>query len=244
MPADETQDSPYNDMGYFKDGLRGKVLAGVPPGRYTIEAVLPPGILVVENFLSPGPCKVLMDYADTQASVPSTVQSPGASAGELRSQRTDQRVTDYIDIQGIEDQVTKIVADAYGKFIEPHYSVALEWHEYPEILRYKPGGYYTPHADADNWDNTHQSWSRVINRDLSVLVYLNDNFTGGALEFPNFGFRLQPKAGMMVCFPSDHRYVHSAKPTTEGTRYVLVSWCAILGGERVTCERPARAITV
>ncbi len=102
-------------------------------------------------------------------------------------------------------------------------------------------GTIQPHSDAENWDAGSQRWVRGIDRDFSVLLYLNEGFEGGGLEFPNFGLRLTPKAGMLVAFPADHRYVHAALPISEGERFVLVSWCAALGTPRVGRAPPAGA---
>jgi predicted 2-oxoglutarate/Fe(II)-dependent dioxygenase YbiX len=100
-------------------------------------------------------------------------------------------------------------------------------------LRYRPGGHYKPHADSENWHREQRQWVRGMDRDYSILVYLNDGYDGGELRFPNFGFRLQPRAGLLVCFPSDHRYLHEVAPVTAGTRYALVSWITARGTPRV-----------
>jgi hypothetical protein len=47
---------------------------------------------------------------------------------------------------------------------------------------------------------------------------------------------------MLVWFPSDFRYMHMAKLVTSGRRYVIVSWAAASGVERVQLERPRGAI--
>ena len=81
-----------------------------------------------------------------------------------------------------------------------------------------------------------------MDRDVSVLVYLDNDYTGGELVFPNFGLRLEPRAGMLVAFPSDHRYCHSARPVTSGMRHVIVSWAAAWGTTRVHDNPPALAL--
>ncbi len=105
--------------------------------------------------------------------------------------------------------------------------------EWPDILHYGPGGRYDLHADAETRDPQTGEWVRVLERDYSLLIYLNDEFTGGAIEFPNFGYRVQPRRGMLVAFPSDHRYAHAALPVESGTRFVIVSWAAAVGSPRL-----------
>ena len=65
---------------------------------------------------------------------------------------------------------------------------------------------------------------RTQNRDFSLLLYLNDEYTGGAISFPNFNIEIEPQRGMLLTFPSDHRFVHEAQPVMSGERYVIVSW--------------------
>ena len=113
------------------------------------------------------------------------------------------------------------------------YGDELEWFEWPDVLEYGPGGRYDLHADADLRDPATGAWRRVVDRDYSMLIYLNDEFTGGAIEFPRLDYRLQPRRGMLVAFPSDHRYVHAALPVESGMRYVIVSWAAAVGSPRV-----------
>ena len=140
------------------------------------------------------------------------------------------------------DEILALVSKFFLDWIEPFYKKTIEWFEYPEILRYNVGGYYWPHSDADNWIQDDQAWSRSLDRDLSILFYLNEEYEGGEIEFPNFRFRLTPERGMLVCFPSDHRFLHAAQETTGGQRYVLVSWAAAAETERVREDPPARAI--
>ena len=80
------------------------------------------------------------------------------------------------------------------------------------------------HSDSEYWDEGSHTWKRSLDRDYSILIYLNEGFEGGALFFPNFDYRIAPKRGMMIAFPSDHRYLHAAEPLISGKRFAVVSW--------------------
>lgn len=84
-------------------------------------------------------------------------------------------------------------------------------HEGFQILKYEGGEEYKAHYDG-------------LNRSVSVLLYLNDNYEGGELEFPFFKVKIKPQKGMMVLFPSNYAYTHIAHPVTKGTKYCLVTW--------------------
>lgn len=238
--------SPYNEQGYFAEGLRGaaagRVLAdGLPPGYYVSRRSLPPGLMVIEEYLPASERAPLLAYVRGQPGRPSTVQSPDAGADATLTRLSADRVTDYIDVAGVAGPVHALLGKVFREQVQPHYSVEVEWYEQPELLRYRGGGHYSPHADAENWNPGTRTWERAIDRDFSILLYLNDEFQGGSLAFPNFGLRLAPRAGMLVVFPSDHRFVHCAEPIDGGERVVLVSWCARAGGPRVAASAPAGA---
>lgn len=88
------------------------------------------------------------------------------------------------------------------------------WHEPYNLLRYSTGQEYKPHYDG----------STVGHRHISCIVYLNDDYEGGELEFPNFNVKIKPQTGMMMVFPSNYAYTHIAKPVISGTKYALVTW--------------------
>ena len=53
---------------------------------------------------------------------------------------------------------------------------------------------------------------------------MNDNYTGGEINFPRFGITFKPKANQMIVFPSNYVYNHSVSPVIEGSRYAVVGW--------------------
>jgi predicted 2-oxoglutarate/Fe(II)-dependent dioxygenase YbiX len=135
-----------------------------------------------------------------------------------------------------------IVDDVFRHRVKQHYGVDIEWFEFPHILRYREGGNYRPHSDADKWNPQTKSWDRTMDRDYSAIIYLNSEFSGGTIAFPHLNLRIQPRTGMLVIFPSDHRFVHTAEPTLSGTRYALVTWSAKQGGERVMNRLPNKTV--
>lgn len=127
------------------------------------------------------------------------------------------------------------------KRAEPFYKGKVEWCEEPNLLFYSKNGKYEPHADADIEYadiNGQMKWGRSLDRDISILLYMNDGFTGGLLSFPGYNLKIQPKPGMLVAFPSSSEYMHAAEPTESGCRLVLVSWAALEGVPRVSSKHP------
>jgi hypothetical protein len=82
------------------------------------------------------------------------------------------------------------------------------------LLRYQFGQKYDAHYDGGS----------ATKRAVSPILYINDNYEGGELEFVNFGLKIKPKAGSLYLFPATYAYRHIAHPVTSGTKYAIVTW--------------------
>jgi Rps23 Pro-64 3,4-dihydroxylase Tpa1-like proline 4-hydroxylase len=94
------------------------------------------------------------------------------------------------------------------------YSLDTVWHDGYSILKYGKGQKFINHVDD------HKDYHRRI----SLVYYINDDYTGGEICFPRFGITYKPKANELLLFPSNYVYNHSVLPVVEGTRYAVVSW--------------------
>lgn len=185
-------------------------------------------ILIVEDFIDRELCKRICDHIEA-----SYQRQP---VTEFKNHRTAYQSP----LGNWRPKLREIFYDALNSHIIPFFKADIEWWELPQLLRYAKGGRYDPHADAENWQRNAPEpyWLRVHDRDISLLLYLNADFTGGKLNFPRQNLKLTPKPGLLVAFPSHHGYQHGAEPTEDGLRYVIVSWAAIRGTERVVVKPP------
>ena len=101
----------------------------------------------------------------------------------------------------------------------------------PAIVRWMEGYRQEPHADKQlqNGEPNDFPWY-----DLAGLFYLNDDYEGGELYFPDQGIEFKPKPGAAYFFPGDIGYSHGVKEITSGIRYVIPFFWTILNhtGER------------
>lgn len=59
---------------------------------------------------------------------------------------------------------------------------------------------------------------------LSSVIYLNDNYEGGELYFPDHDLSIKPEAGDYITWPGNRWYQHGVKEVTSGIRYTLSIW--------------------
>lgn len=88
-------------------------------------------------------------------------------------------------------------------------------------LRYYPGGKYEFHTDQSNFEN----------REITMIISLNDDYEGGELVHANSvymtgqdGSHHNLTTGDICIFPSNFMFPHSIKPVTSGVRYSIVTW--------------------
>ncbi len=118
----------------------------------------------------------------------------------------------------------KAVASCFRQYVAPKYNCEFKSYEPVQFLGYPVGGHYKGHNDGEKFNYETRQWERVMDRDVSFLFYLNDQYGGGELEFYDLGLTIKPKKGMMIAFPSYHDFAHKVHPVTWGHRYTLVSW--------------------
>lgn len=202
------------------------------------DAIIPPGIIVIRNLVTREQCNKITHFADQQPGERLKIMQRDLVTGAIRTEPSDDRITDTVNINETRESISGFLASACHNVLVPHYGIDIEWYETPTLLRYGPGGKYEHHSDSENWNPINQTWSRFCDRAYSLLLYLNDDFTGGSLYFRNFDFRFTPTAGTLVAFPSDHRYVHRAEPVLSGTRYAIVSWIVTKDSRFFTKDKP------
>lgn len=141
--------------------------------------------------------------------------------GINQNQRTNYHlgITHHAEIdnnsvcQNIHNQMYVLLLSSTIPYAEKH-SIKNMFHESYNMLKYSGGQEYKKHADGGT----------DTGRNISAICYLNNDFSGGQLEFPNFGITINPEPGMLIIFPSNYAYAHIAHPVTDGTKYALVTW--------------------
>jgi hypothetical protein len=79
------------------------------------------------------------------------------------------------------------------------------------VSKYSTGKSMGPHVDDYGNDD---------DPNISVVLYLNDDYTGGELFFKEQNVKIKPEAGSIVIFPSVEPYYHESLPVESGTKYM------------------------
>jgi hypothetical protein len=104
--------------------------------------------------------------------------------------------------------------------------------EPPQIFHYAQGQEIKPHFDyLYNKGGYGQGGDYHGDRIATFLLYLNDDFEGGELEFPRVGLRHRGRKGDGVYFAHvdesgarEPLSLHAARPVVNGEKFILSQW--------------------
>ena len=91
------------------------------------------------------------------------------------------------------------------------------------MLRYSPGQEYRPHFDYLEGVENPRPWT--------ALIYLNDDYEGGATRFVNTGLQVRGRTGDVLVFGNaasdgtkEPLAEHAGMPVLAGTKYLATRW--------------------
>ncbi len=118
------------------------------------------------------------------------------------------------------------LAGAYAQQFEGHLN--YEQDAGYALLKYQKGEYYQEHCDDSTKvtfdENGVPVASTLTKRKITIIIQLNDDFSGGGLSFFDGTLKMPVKKGSALLFPSIFMFPHQALPVEEGTRYSLITW--------------------
>lgn len=171
-------------------------------------------IIEVPNFVTPEAAKSIIDYVESYSEIWGDVAFYGSSGMGIHPD--DPRLSDYnlpprfFELIRIRFQET--IETIFEREVIPNTSHAQKW---------DVGGFASPHSDNSDFDGKPNAFE--INKYVGIL-YLNTNYEGGALYFPEHGIEFKPQAYSYICFPGGVENVHGVKEILKGTRYTMVSF--------------------
>ncbi len=183
-----------------------------------------PRVLTLERFLAPATCTWIMNRArpSLDAARVKNAEQGGADVHALRS-NTGMGFS-LIDT----DLVIQLTHARIAAAIEQPTS-----HQEPtNILHYTPGQEYRPHFDFIDPGVAHfaRELQTVGQRTTTFLIYLNDDYDGGATTFPRLDWSFKGVTGDALAFwnitngQPDPLTLHAGTPTTSGIKWLFSKW--------------------
>ena len=173
---------------------------------------LSPGIVYIPRAVAKEVCDEIVDAAEAmQGWVParSGIYSDGVLMGiDVYGERRAVKAINWIDTEAV---WFKNISAIVNTLAMRQWSITISEFSRCVISKYGTGPGLEDHADTGVYNT---------NRILTVILYLNSNFSGGEIVFPRQNIEFSPRQGDIVIFFSE--YIHAVKPVTHGDRYVLV----------------------
>jgi hypothetical protein len=121
-------------------------------------------------------------------------------------------------------ELTSIAQSIYGGLDQAfeHYSTVLYPFAKQNIKSEEPGDGILKYVDSGHLPAHHDHG--ISSRVLSAVIYLNDSYDGGEIEFAQSGVKIKPEAGSVIFFPSNFLYIHEVMAVSNGTRYAIPHW--------------------
>lgn len=198
---DQIQESTFI---IYKDEPTSKSQIGVTQNR----------IVEVPNFVTPEEAESMIAYFESKAEFWGDIAFYGSSG--MGIMHDDEETKDF-DLypeffKDLTQKYKEAVKTVFGRDVKPNTSHAQKW---------DVGGFASPHSDNSDFNGTPTSFQ--INKYVGIL-YLNDDYEGGTLFFPDHNIEFKPTAYSFITFPGGIENIHGVSEITKGTRYTMVSF--------------------
>jgi hypothetical protein len=179
-------------------------------------------IVIYENFIDPETATKLVKVLNKHAELGLIKWMP-ISFYESYSSVLPQDNDEHIDNEGLPSdifsQIKQGIINAVASVhdLDPKIISQIGYH----TQKWEPGAYARKHSD--NTDEHGHSGAFTRSR-YAAFLYLNDDFEGGMLQFPDQEISLQPKVGMLAAFDGGFNNMHEVTLITNGVRYTIGSF--------------------
>jgi len=166
----------------------------------------------------------------------------------LNSEKTIDSVRTSSDITLIDSKLDKKILDLVNKYSK--IPLNLKHGELSTLINYKTSQEYKHHYDIchpTQCDPSHtkdciDDYNKLGSlRNISVIIYLNDDFSGGETNFSKLNLNIKPKKGKALLFYNCKNDIntksglcnvlneseHAGTPIESGEKWIIVKWYRI-----------------
>ena len=166
------------------------------------------GAFAIEHFLSIEECDQLIASSEAKGFEAATINTH-LGQQDVKAVRNNDRI--LFDDYALAHRLFTLLKPFLPSAIDTWQPSGLN--EKFRFYRYSGQQYFKWHVDG----SFKRDYFEVSK--LTVLFYLNDDYTGGETEFEHI--KVLPKQGMALVFP--HKLRHQGAELTQGAKYVLRS---------------------
>jgi CDGSH-type Zn-finger protein/predicted 2-oxoglutarate/Fe(II)-dependent dioxygenase YbiX len=170
------------------------------PKHPNLQEVIP-GIYIISDFISQDQVKEVMDFLRDNKNNTLRVDETNPNPKMM-----DNRL---IDISGKGLSIADI---DFSPLFDGLYSPL----PIMNIMKYEIGEEFPPHQDTSVYCPIESDWGLVL--------YINDDFEGGELYYPEKNITYRPQSGDLVIHGATEEFAHGTTPITKGTKYVATSF--------------------
>jgi len=187
--------------------------------RYTVDMLKfykNTEIAIFEDFISENEAKYLLSVAGSV--VPTNWNTVGENSPEAENFTFwDDKNLFMNKIDGFNYDLVRGIQERMIGAHKQAYSLNDLDYRYTQINiihKFTVGQDMSPHADR----GPHET-----NNDIShgFIVYINDEYEGGEIYYPNLGHSIKPMARSLVIHPGTSEYTHGVRPVESGVRHTL-----------------------
>ena len=178
---------------------------------------LAPGVFVYKDVIPS--YEQLVPYVEQVASsgmIPWERKEIGGNAVDTMSFDYPTEFKDPNDLAILFDERMSLVLGGYLGFVENDFVISNEItiklvHDTMVLMKYG--------SDANFPLSRNQDGGQI-----AVMYYLNDDYQGGSIHFPELDITYKPKANEVLIFPAASGFEYTIEKVTDGTKYSILSY--------------------
>jgi len=206
---------PFRPDGSDRQQLFG-LLDGLPPPLRALGFETQAPFIILPNVFEPELCRHLIDLFEQHGGRESGfMRESGGKAVETHDAKVKRRRDFMITDEALMEQIKARIARRIGPMMVTAFHFKPSAVERYLIACYsaEDGGHFAPHRDNRGKATEH--------RRFAASIFLNDDFDGGGLGFPEYGAQqIKAPVGAAVVFSSS--IVHCVSKVTRGRRYAFL----------------------
>jgi Rps23 Pro-64 3,4-dihydroxylase Tpa1-like proline 4-hydroxylase len=164
-------------------------------------------IQYIENVLLEKDHRLLLDYIK----ITDSWKEQPWKALTIQSENLPEEIIQILN--SVFEVVYKKSVYLYDVEINPFHKSALH------LVKFVKGFYLVPHVDTLSSEGNH----------IASVYYINDDYTGGEINFPEHNLEIKPKPNSLIIFPGNENYLHEVREILDSNRYSSAMWLQFTG---------------